>query len=196
MFSGIIQGIGSFQVASNNEYKIKTKLDLSDCKTGSSICCNGVCLTATNIEKKEENYFLTVNISEETKLRTNFSTLTKNFDMINIEKSLKLGDEIGGHFVYGHVDFVCKILNIKKLKNSWEFILKKNFHENNHFIVEKGSISINGISLTIANVNKDSFIISIIPHTFHNTNLQFSKKGDLVNIEFDYLSRFILKKND
>ena len=99
MFSGIIQGIGSFQVASNNEYKIKTKLDLSDCKTGSSICCNGVCLTATNIKKKEENYFLTVNISEETKLRTNFSTLTENFDIINIEKSLKLGDEIGGHFV-------------------------------------------------------------------------------------------------
>ena len=196
MFSGIIQGIGSFQVASNNEYKIKTKLDLSDCKTGSSICCNGVCLTATNIEKKEENYFLTVNISEETKLRTNFSTLTENFDIINIEKSLKLGDEIGGHFVYGHVDFVCKILNIKKLKHSWEFKLEKNFHENNHFIVEKGSISINGISLTIANVNKDSFVISIIPHTFHNTNLKFLKEDDLVNIEFDYLSRFILKKND
>ena len=196
MFSGIIQGIGSFQVASNNEYKIKTKLDLSDCKTGSSICCNGVCLTATNIEKKEENYFLTVNISEETKLRTNFSTLTKNFDIINIEKSLKLGDEISGHFVYGHVDFVCKILNIKKLKHSWEFKLEKNFHENNHFIVEKGSISVNGISLTIANVNKNSFIISIIPHTFHNTNLKFSKEDDLVNIEFDYLSRFILKKND
>jgi len=152
--------------------------------------------TATSIEKKEENYFLTVNISEETKLRTNFSTLTKNFDIINIEKSLKLGDEIGGHFVYGHVDFVCKILNIKKLKHSWEFKLEKNFHENNHFIVEKGSISVNGISLTIANVNKNSFIISIIPHTFHNTNLKFSKEDDLVNIEFDYLSRFILKKND
>ena len=196
MFSGIIQGIGSFQVASNNEYKIKTKLDLSDCKTGSSICCNGVCLTATNIEKKEENYCFTVNISEETKLRTNFSTLTENFDIINIEKSLKLGDEIGGHFVYGHVDFVCKILNIKKLKHSWEFKLEKNFHENNHFIVEKGSISINGISLTIANVDKNSFIISIIPHTFNNTNFQFSKEGDLVNIEFDYLARFILNKND
>ena len=74
--------------------------------------------------------------------------------------------------------------------------LKKIFYENNKFIVEKGFISINGISLTIANVDKDSFVISVIPHTFHNTNLQFSKKGDLVNIEFDYLSRFILKKND
>ena len=72
MFSGIVQGIGSVQVVSSNEYKIITKLDLSDCKKGSSICCNGVCLTATNIEKKEENYCFTVNISEETKLRTNF----------------------------------------------------------------------------------------------------------------------------
>ena len=122
MFSGIIQGIGSLNVKSNNEYKIKTKLDLSDCKTGSSICCNGVCLTATNIEKKEENYFLTVNISEETKFRTNFTTVIKNFDKINIEKSLKIGDEIGGHFVYGHVDFVCKILEIKKLEHKvWDF---------------------------------------------------------------------------
>ena len=196
MFSGIIQGIGSLQVASNNEYIIKTKLDLSDCKKGSSICCNGVCLTATNIKKKEENYFFTVNISEETKLRTNFSTLTKNFDMINIEKSLKLGDEIGGHFVYGHVDFVCKILNIKKLKNSWEFKFEKKLLKYYDFVVEKASIAIDGISLTIANVNKNSFVISVIPHTFHNTNLQYSKAGDVVNIEFDYLSRYILKKND
>ena len=141
MFSGIIQGIGSLQVASNNEYIIKTKLDLSDCKIGSSICCNGVCLTATNIEKKDNNFFLTVNISEETILRSNISTLTKNFNKINIEKSLKIGDEIGGNFVYGHVDCVCKILKIKKLENSWEFKFEKNFHENNNFIVEKGCIS-------------------------------------------------------
>jgi len=196
MFSGIIQGIGTFQITSNNEYKIKTKLDLSDCKAGSSICCNGVCLTAINIEKKEENFFLTVNISEETKLRTNFSTLTNNFDKINLEKSLKMGDEISGHFVYGHVDLVSEILKIKKLKHSCEFKFQKNFYEKNYFVVEKGSISINGISLTVANVDKDSFVISIIPHTFHNTNLQFSKEGDFVNVEFDYLTRFILKKND
>ena len=196
MFSGIIQGIGSVHATNNNEYKIKTQLDLSECKIGSSICCNGVCLTATSIVKKDEYFFLTVNISEETILRTNFRFLKINFDKINLEKSLKTGDEIGGHFVYGHVDFVCKILEIKNLKNSWEFKFEKKFYENNNFIVEKGSISINGISLTIANVDKDSFIISIVPYTFQNTNLQFSKEGDLVNIEFDYLARFILKKND
>ena len=188
--------MGSIKATYNNEYKIKTKLDLSDCNTGSSICCNGVCLTATNIEKKEEFFVLTVNISEETILRTNFKYLNKNFDKINIEKSLKIGEEIGGHFVYGHVDYVCKILKINKLTHSWEFKFEKNFYENNHFIVKKGSISINGISLTIANSDKYSFVISIIPHTFDNTNLQFSKEGEIVNVEFDYLARFILKKND
>ena len=150
----------------------------------------------SNIEKIDEYFFLTVNISEETIFRTNFRVLKINFDIINLEKSLKIGDEIGGHFVYGHVDFVCKIIEIKNLEHSWEFKFENTFYENKNFIVEKGSISINGISLTIANVEKDSFVISIIPHTFHNTNLQFSKEDDLVNVEFDYLSRFILKKND
>ena len=196
MFSGIIQGIGAVQVDSNNEYKIKTKLDLTDCKIGSSICCNGVCLTVTNIEKKQENYFFTVNLSEETKLRTNLGTLKKNTDKINIEKSLKIGNEISGHLVYGHVDSVCKILEIKNLQHSWEFKFEKKLLKYYDFIVEKASIAIDGISLTIANVDKNSFVISIIPHTFNNTNLQFSKEGDLVNVEFDYLARFILNKND
>jgi len=196
MFSGIIQGIGCIQDSSNNEYTIKTDLNLNDSKIGSSICCNGVCLTATSIEKKEENFFFTFNISEETKLRTNFGILKKKSDKINLEKSLKMGDEISGHFVYGHVDSVCKILEIKNLEHSWEFKFEKIFHKNNYFIIEKASITINGISLTIANVDKNSFVISVIPHTFNNTNFQFSKEGDLVNIEFDYLARFILKKND
>ena len=196
MFSGIIQGIGSLLDSNNNEYKISTKLDLSDCKIGSSICCNGVCLTTTNIEKNEENYLFTANLSEETKLRTNFGTLKKNSDKVNIEKSLKIGEEISGHFVYGHVDSVYKILKIKNLEHSWKFKFENKLSKYYDFIVEKASIAIDGISLTIAHVDKNSFVISIIPHTFNNTNLQFSKEGDFVNVEFDYLARFILKKND
>ena len=196
MFTGIIQSIGSILDYNNNEYKIITKLDLNDCKIGSSICCNGVCLTITNIKKYQENYFFTVNLSEETKLRTNFDKLKINSDKINLEKSLKIGDEISGHFVYGHVDAVYKILEIKNLENSWEFRFEKKLYKYYDFIVEKASIAIDGISLTIANVYKNSFIISVIPHTFNNTNLQFSKEGDQVNVEFDYLARFILKKND
>ena len=188
--------MGLYRILYNNEYKIITKLDLSDCKIGSSISCNGVCLTTTNIKKNNENYFFTVNLSEETKLRTNFGTLKKNSDKINIEKSLKIGDEISGHLVYGHVDSVCKILEIKNLEHSWEFKFEKKLLKYYDFVVEKASIAIDGISLTIANVDKNSFVISIIPHTFNNTNLQFSKEGDLVNVEFDYLARFILNKND
>ena len=196
MFTGIIQGIGSLQDSKNNMFKIITKLDLSDCKIGSSISCNGVCLTATNIKKNKENYFFTVHLSEETILRTNFGTLKKNSNKINIEKSLKIGDEISGHLVYGHVDSVCKILEIKNLEHSWEFKFEKKLLKYYDFIVDKASIAIDGISLTIANVDKNSFVISIIPHTFNNTNLQFSKEGDFVNVEFDYLARFILNKND
>ena len=197
MFTGIIQSSGSIENFNKktNDFSIKTKLDLSDCKVGSSICCDGVCLTATTINKLNDNFIFTVNVGEETIRRSNLIQW-KKYRKINLEKSLKLGDEISGHFVYGHVDCVCTILEIKNLEHSWEFKFEKKLFQYYDFIVEKASIAIDGISLTIANVDKNSFVISVIPHTFNNTNLQFSKEGDLVNVEFDYLARFILNKND
>ena len=197
MFTGIIQSSGSIENFNKktNDFSIKTKLDLSNCKVGSSICCDGVCLTAKTINKLNDNFIFTVNVGEETSRRSNLIQW-KKYRKINLEKSLKMGDEISGHFVYGHVDCVCKILEIKNLEHSWEFKFEKKLLKYYDFIVEKASIAINGISLTIANVDKNSFVISIIPHTFNNTNLQFSKEGDLVNVEFDYLARFILNKND
>ncbi len=191
MFTGIIQDIGSISYTKNGIYEVKTNLDLSDCKEGSSISCNGVCLTANNIYKNNNNYNFNVNIGEETLYRTNLGNVIKNNQKINIEKSLKIGDEIGGHFVYGHVDTVTSIVNIKKLENSWEYFFNKNFENNNRLIVEKASISINGISLTIAKVTKVSFVISIIDHTYKFTNLKYLSIDDKVNIEFDYLARFI-----
>jgi len=197
MFTGIIQSSGSIENFNKktNDFSIKTKLDLSNCKVGSSICCDGVCLTAKTINKLNDNFIFTVNVGEETCRRSNLIQW-KKYRKINLEKSLKMGDEISGHFVYGHVDCVCKILEIKNLEHSWEFKFEKRLLKYYDFIVEKASIAIDGISLTIANVDKNSFVISIIPHTFNNTNLQFSKEGDLVNVEFDYLARFILNKND
>ena len=197
MFTGIIQSSGSIENFNKktNAFSIKTKLDLSDCKVGSSICCDGVCLTTKTINKLNDNFFFTVNVGEETHRRSNLIQW-KKYRKINLEKSLKVGDEISGHFVYGHVDCVCKILEIKNLEHSWEFKFEKKLLQYCDFIVEKASIAIDGISLTIANVDKNSFVISVIPHTFYNTNLQFSKEGDLVNVEFDYLARFILNKND
>ena len=192
MFSGIIQGTGKIDNVESNNTIIKTNVNLDDCKIGSSISCNGVCLTATSIKKlNDNNYIFSVNISEETKNRTTFNY--QNFSQtINIEKSLKVGDEISGHFVYGHVDCVTQISKIQKLNSSWEFEFNKNDNINK-YIVEKGSISINGISLTIANNLIDSFSISIISHTYNNTNLKLAKVKDLVNIEFDALARYFLK---
>ena len=191
MFTGIIQNIGSLVSYTNGELEISTTLDLSDCKIGSSICCNGVCLTATEINFRDEQYIFKVNVGEETHKRTNLSN--EELAKINIEKSLKIGDEISGHFVYGHVDCTTNITNIKKLNNSWEFFFQNFKNKDKNFIVDKGSIAINGISLTIAKQDNSNFSISVIPHTFDNTNLQYLKVQDLVNIEFDYLARFSMK---
>ena len=195
MFSGIIQGIGFIDNLQSNNTFIRTSLDLSDCKIGSSISCNGVCLTATSVEKLENNDFIfSVNISEETRNRSNFFYNNLN-QKINIEKSIKAGDEISGHFVYGHVDCITKISKIHKLDLSWNFEFQKDNTNKNmeRFIVQKGSIAINGISLTVANVSSDNFSISIVPHTYENTNLNSVKENDLVNIEFDALARYVLK---
>ena len=195
MFSGIIQGIGFIDNLQSNNTFIRTSLDLSDCKIGSSISCNGVCLTATSVEKLENNdSIFSVNLSEETRNRSNFFYNNLN-QKINIEKSIKAGDEISGHFVYGHVDCITKISKIHKLDLSWNFEFQKDNTNKDmeRFIVQKGSIAINGISLTVANVSSDNFYISIVPHTYENTNLNSVEENDLVNIEFDALARYVLK---
>ena len=200
MFTGIIQKFGYIEDIDieNNIYKIKTILDLTNIKIGSSICCDGVCLTVIDFScKKNEDNFFFVNIGEETIRRSNLINWKIN-SKINLEKSLRVGDEIAGHFVYGHVDVVAKVLNINNLVNSWEFNFS--FYDSfskvdfDRFIVEKGSISINGISLTIASIFEKSFLVSILPYTYINTNLSFLKLDDIVNIEFDPLSRYIQKK--
>ena len=197
MFSGIIQDIGKLKNFKSNEILINTSLDLSDCKIGSSIACNGVCLTAISIQKLDHNnYNFSAELSEETILKTNFSH--NNFsNYINIEKSLKVGDEISGHFVYGHVDCVTEIIKINKLESSWNFEFKINNNNKimKKFVVKKGSIAINGISLTIAETTSKSFSISIVPHTYENTNLKYAKEKDLVNVEFDALARYMVNND-
>ena len=195
MFTGIIQEKGKVIDFSRGILEISTNLDLSDCKLGSSICCNGVCLTATEINFINNSYQFKTNVGEETMLRTTFSeNLFNKIKPINLEKSLKIGDEISGHFVYGHIDRTAKLLKISKLNNSWEFFFENFQNKDNNYIVEKASIAINGISLTIANVTNEYFSISVIPHTFDNTNLSDLQEYDIVNIEFDYLARFAERK--
>ena len=195
MFTGIIQSFGFIENIDfdKNIYTIKTNLDLNDCKIGSSIGCDGICLTITNIL----DYSFSVNIGEETIKRSNVLGWNKD-TKINLEKSLKVGDEISGHFVYGHVDTTIELKKIIKFSNSWEYEFSLSSLKYNvdvkKFIVEKGSVAINGISLTIANIFEKSFNISVVPYTFKNTNLSFLEEGDRVNIEFDPLARYIVRK--
>ncbi len=152
---------------------------------GLSVACDGVCLTLISYKSKIMEFYL----SKETILRSKFKFL-KTRDKINLELPLKYGTKISGHICQGHVDTVGKVLNIKKIDKSFlfDFVLPKN--EKKH-LIEKASICINGISLTISKVTKKGFQIWVIPHTFRLTNLSQIKKGDLVNIEIDILSKYV-----
>jgi len=188
MFNGIIKNTGkAIKINKNkNEYFVHINSDIkfSNKEVGSSISCSGTCLTLINFNKKLSKFY----ISKETLNRTNFKYLKKN-TIINLEKSLIYGDRISGHFVQGHVDTTSEILKISPVGKSWyvDFSLSKKYRK---FIIEKGSIAINGISLTIAKKLKKMFRVVVIPQTLKYTNLIKLKKGDIVNIEFDVLRKY------
>ena len=192
MFTGIIQSIGFIEKINpkNNTYLIKTELDLSDCSIGSSICCDGVCLTLT--KKKLNSMFFY--LSKETLYRSTFKKMRIG-RLINMEQSLKLGDDISGHFVQGHVDCTGVIKKISILKKVWTIrvsIPNKYYR----YIAEKGSIVINGVSLTVSKIIKNNFEITIIPHTLKITNLINLKVKNEVNVEFDMFSKYLFKLNN
>ena len=195
MFTGIVQDLGSIKLIESGLYQVNTNLDLSECKEGSSISCNGVCLTAKNI-KKNQNQISTfeVNIGEETLMRTNLGKNILANKVINIEKSLKIGDEIGGHFVYGHVDTTAVIRSIEKVNGSYKIIFKINKAFLKYF-ASKGSVSVDGVSLTVNDVDKDSFTVNIVPYTWLHTSFKNYKTGSIVNIEIDILVRYLESLN-
>ena len=192
MFNGIIYNTGKvisikktpksifIGILSNNIFK---KKDL-----GSSISCNGVCLTLVKIDKKKIYFYL----SNETLKRSNFREVKIN-QIINLEKSLSYGKKISGHYTQGHVDTVAKVNKISIIDKTWLIkfrILDKKF---NQYLIDKGSISINGVSLTISDTKKNYFNINVIPHTLNLTNLKDLKKNDLVNVELDIFGKYIYK---
>tara|TARA_E500000178_G_scaffold129333_1_gene129151 strand:- start:1884 stop:2471 length:588 start_codon:yes stop_codon:yes gene_type:complete len=192
MFNGIIYNTGkihSIDKTKNSSFVgIKSKLRFNSKEIGSSVCCNGVCLTLVKIRKNIIYFY----ISKETLIRSNFKMIKKN-QIINLEKSVVYGQKISGHFTQGHVDSVGKIQKIKIIDKTWIIsfqILNKNLIK---FLIEKASISINGVSLTISKVLKNSFQINVIPHTLKQTNLQNLKSGNLVNVELDIFSKYIQK---
>jgi len=189
MFSGIIEATGKVRkiyINNNNcHFEIYTKMKLKNSEIGSSISCSGACLT---VEKYNRN-IIEFYVSKETLKKTTFKSLKKG-SLINLEKSLKYGNRISGHFVQGHVDTTCSIKKIDFIGKSWlmYFKLPRKYRK---YLVPKGSIAINGVSLTIAKILKYGFQISVIPHTLKLTNLFFLKNKDLVNVEFDILGKYI-----
>ena len=164
---------------------IKSDLKLSMKDIGVSVACDGVCLTLISIKNKTMEFYL----SNETIKRSKFNHV-KLKDKINLELPLKYGQKISGHICQGHVDTIGKILSIKKIDKSYLFDFEIDKKERKN-IIEKASISINGISLTISKVTNKGFQIWIIPHTYKLTNLSSLKKGSLVNVEIDILSKYV-----
>ena len=189
MFNGIIKNTGTVRNIKKGKksmmLSINTNLKLNKNSLGDSISCDGVCLTLTS----KKNKMLTFYLSDETIKRSNFSQI-KIGKIVNMEKSLKYGENISGHYTQGHVDTVGKILNIKIIDKTW-IIQIKTSKKFNKFLVEKASIHINGVSLTISKKKSKFFEINIIPHTLKLTNLKNLKANDLVNIEFDIFGKYL-----
>ena len=189
MFNGIIynQGIITKIIKRPKGLNIfvKSNLKVSKKDIGLSVACDGVCLTLISYKSKIMEFYL----SKETIIRSKFKFL-KIRDKINLELPLKYGTKISGHICQGHVDTVGKVLSIKKIDKSYLFDFEINKKEKKD-LIEKASICINGISLTISSVTKKGFQIWIIPHTFKLTNLSKIKKGDYVNVEIDILSKYV-----
>jgi riboflavin synthase len=192
MFNGIIFNTGivkDIKKKKNSIYVgIQTKINFSKKDLGSSICCDGVCLTVEKVVKNRIFFY----ISDETLKRSNFRSLKLN-QVINLEKSLLFGQSISGHFIQGHVDTVALSKKIKFIDKAWIMNFELTDKKLNKFLIEKASISINGVSLTISKIYQSSFEITVIPHTLKLTNLKNLKVNCLVNVELDIFSKYIYK---
>ncbi len=205
MFTGIVEGLVKIEEikktsASNKKTKINELEDkdrhdteitinvekMKKLKIGDSIAINGVCLTIAKLDKNMASF----QIIDETIKKSCFSYIKKG-DKVNIERSLKVGDRLEGHFILGHVDCVGKIERIEKNNTGSKIIIEITDRGILHLIAPKGSITIDGISLTVVNVANDRVKIALIPHTLENTTLGIKNIGDLVNVEVDILARYV-----
>ena len=194
MFTGIIECMATVVKVEKN----KGNLDISlksgitkELKVDQSICHNGVCLTVVEID----NDVYTVNVISESIERSNFGEIIPG-DNINIERSMSVSSRFDGHIVQGHVDEVAVCTEVSETDGSWKYVFK---HSKNNITVEKGSITINGVSLTVVDSAENSFSVAIIPYTYNNTNFNQINVGTKVNLEFDIIGKYIskmIKKTD
>lgn len=195
MFTGIIEGIGKIlkiEKSTKNRSAVKMTVDLGGrakgLKIGQSVALNGVCLTVTGISNSKCNF----EMIDETTKKTDLGNL-KVGGIVNIERSLKVGDRMEGHFVLGHVDGVGTIKKIEKKPKEIKVWFEIPRHLS-RFVVQKGSIAVDGISLTVVDVKKNLASVCLIPHTIQITNFQTRKVGDKINIETDILGKYLLKQ--
>ena len=191
MFNGIIYNKGKvhrvIKRTKGINLFIRSNLNLKSKNVGISISCDGVCLTLISLKRKIFEFYL----SNETLVRSKFKKTMKG-DIVNMELPLKKGQDISGHICQGHVDYVSRVKNIKLIDKSYLFEFSANKLQKK-YLIEKASILVNGVSLTVSKITKNGFEVWIIPHTYKITNLSNLKKNNLVNIEIDILSKYVKK---
>lgn len=191
MFTGLVRDIGIVQSVQRKDddinLVIKTSLPFDSYTQGASVLCSGICLTVTNADV---GHFSAM-ASHETVQKTNIGAWVDGH-RINLEGSLRLGDELGGHLVYGHVDAQAKLLNIRQDGESWRltFEVPKDL---SRYFAPKGSVTLDGVSLTVNEVQKNTFGVNIIPYTWGHTTLSDRKIGDFLNLEIDMLARYVVR---
>ncbi len=193
MFTGIIETLGTIKEISKEQENLHIKVAssfTSELKIDQSVAHNGICLTVVAIE----NDVYTVTAIQETIEKTNISSWRKN-DLINLERAMKLGARLDGHIVQGHVDQIGICKNIEEANGSWYFTFEYDKDLSN-ITIEKGSITINGTSLTVVNSKENEFSVAIIPYTYENTNFKTFKKGSNVNLEFDVIGKYVKRIHD
>lgn len=183
MFTGIIDQTG--HVTLSNERTLRIRCSMDELSVGDSIAVNGVCVTVVGLDHGE----FSADLSEETKQRSNLGSLAEG-DEVNLELPLALGDRLGGHMVQGHVDGVGVVTAVQELEGSVVMGIKVP-NEVNRYLVEKGSVAVDGISLTVTQIDGDEFSVALVPHTLDATNLRARRPGDPVNIEVDILAKYV-----
>jgi riboflavin synthase len=193
MFTGIIESVASIKLLDNEGENVHVTVESSltkDLKIDQSLAHNGICLT---VVKCEPPYY-TVTAIKETILKTNLSTWCVG-DKVNLERAMQLGARLDGHIVQGHVDQTAVCTAITEADGSWYFTFEYDSKYSN-ITIEKGSITINGVSLTVVNSQKNSFSVAIIPYTFQNTTFHTFKIGTLVNLEFDVIGKYVSRLHE
>jgi riboflavin synthase len=191
MFTGLITDVGEVVETSAGQFRLLTAYKLSPADAGISICCDGVCLTATTITPLAEGATFTVDVSNETLGKTTLGAW-KPGARVNLERSLKVGDELGGHIVSGHVDGVARILSITPDGASKRFLFEAPEHLS-RYIAPKGSVALSGTSLTVNEVSDARFGVNLIPHSLTMTTWGAKTPGDLVNLEVDVFARYVAR---